>query len=437
MEVVTRDNKNQRSADCDKSIGTLKNTFTRRNFVQAAGASATLSMAGCLGNGGDDGGSGFTFGSLFATSGDVEVIGSPMMNSVELAVNQINDNGGINGEEIELVQRDNGSDPATGVEESRSLINDENVDIVFGAYTSAMRDAITETYVSNEVPLFYPTLYEGSVCEAIGDDIVVPRENLEWLFFNGAVPKQQISPYVPWLMDNLDVESFYLIGNDYIWPRTTNTILKDFIDDNDGEVIGENYVPLGFTDWGSELQDIRDEDPDIVYFTTVGDTQVSMIRQAAELGLTDEMEWAGNIMSEQEARAAGDGADGMYCSAPYFINIDSEENEGYIGSYRDEYGEDTTPNFVSEAAYWAVLMTVQAIEEAGDVSGPTDVRDALESEITLQAPQGEVRMDPGTHHCALQSRVGEYDAESAQFDIREEFGQIEPAGISVKANCLE
>lgn len=434
---MARDIKSQRSSDSNRGTRSLKNKFTRRNFVQAAGASATVSMAGCLGNGGGGDDSGFTFGALFATSGDVEVIGSPMMNSVELAVNQINENGGINGEEVDLVQRDNGSDPATGIEESRSLINDENVDIVFGAYTSAMRDAITETYVSNEVPLFYPTLYEGGVCEAIGDDIVVPQENLEWLFFNGAVPRQQISPYVPWLMDNLDVESFYLIGNDYIWPRTTNTILKDFIDENDGEVLGENYVPLGFTDWGSELQDIRDADPDIVYFTTVGDTQVSMIRQAAELGLTDEMEWAGNIMSEQEARAAGDGADGMYCSAPYFINVDSEENDEYIGSYRDAYGEDTTPNFVSEASYWAVLMTVQAIEEAGDVSGPTDVRDALESEITLQAPQGEVQMDPGTHHCALQSRVGEYNSDTAQFDVREEFGQIEPAGISVQANCLE
>jgi ABC-type branched-subunit amino acid transport system substrate-binding protein len=435
---MARDIGKQCSSDSEKNTKSLRDKFTRRKFVQATGASAAVSMAGCLGNGGNGGGSsGFTFGALFATSGSVEVIGQPMMNSVELAVNQINADGGINGEEINLVKRDNGSDPATGIEESRSLINDENADIVFGAYTSAMRDAITETFVTNEVPLWYPTLYEGSVCEAIGDDIVVPRENLEWLFFNGAVPKQQISPYVPWLVDNLDVESFYLIGNDYIWPRTTNTILKDFIDENDGEVVGENYVPLGFTDWGSELQDIRDADPDIVYFTTVGDTQVSMIRQAAELGLTDEMEWAGNIMSEQEARAAGDGADGIYNSAPYFINIDSEENDQYIGSYRDEYGEDTTPNFVSEAAYWGVQMTVQAIEEADDVSGPTDIRDALESDITLQAPQGEVQMDPGTHHCALQSRVGEYNADSEQFEIREEFGRIEPSGISVQANCLE
>lgn len=430
------DTTNQRVSDSEQSSRSLSKTFSRRNFVQAAGASATVSMAGCLG-GGEGDSSGFTIGALFATSGSVEVIGQPMMNSVELAVNQINANGGIDGEEVNLVKRDNASDPATGIEESRSLINDENADIVFGAYTSAMRDAITDTFVSNEVPLWYPTLYEGSVCEAIGDDIVVPQENLEWLFFNGAVPKQQISPYVPWLVNNLDVESFYLVGNDYIWPRTTNTILKDFIGENGGEVIGESYVPLGFTDWGSELQDIKDADPDLVYFTTVGDTQVAMIQQAAELGLTDGREWAGNIMSEQEARAAGDGADGIYNSAPYFINVDSDENDQYIGSYRDEYGENTTPNFVSEAAYWGVQMTAQAIQEAGDVSGPVDVRDALETDISLQAPQGEVQMDPGTHHCALQSRVGQYDADSEQFDVLEEFGRIEPSGISVQGGCLE
>lgn len=432
---MAQDSKSQRSADSGTNIETFKNNFTRRKFVQATGASATVSMAGCLGNGGGGGG-GLTFGALFALSGSIEVIGRPMMNSVELAVNRINENGGIDGEEVELVQRDNASDPATGIEESRNLINEDNADIVFGAYTSAMRDAITDTYVENEVPLWYPTLYEGSVCRAIGDDIVVPKENLEWLFFNNAVPKQQIQPYVPWLMEELDVESFYLIGNDYIWPRTTNTILRDFIEENNGEVIEENYVPLGFTDWGSELTDIDDADPDIVYFTTVGDTQVSMIKQAAELGLTENIEWAGNIMSEQEARAAGEGADGMYTSAPYFINIDSEENDEYIGSYRDEYGEDTTPNFVSEAAYWAPLMAAKAIEEAEDVGGPADIKAALETDITLQAPQGEVQMDPGTHHCAVQSQVGEYNGETQQFEIREEFGQIEPSGISVEPDCL-
>ncbi len=432
---MARDVKSQRSSDSAGYTHAVSDKFTRRRFVQAAGASATVSMAGCLGNGGDDS-PGLTFGALFALSGEIEVIGRPMMNSVELAVDRINANGGINGEEINLVQRDNSSDPATGIEESRNLINDDNADIVFSAYTSAMRDAITETYVENQVPLWYPTLYEGSVCRAIGDDIVVPRENLEWLFFNGAVPQQQIEPYVPWLMEEQDVESFYLIGNDYIWPRTTNTILRDFIEENNGSVINEDYVPLDFTDWGSELQTIAEADPDIVYFTTVGDSQVAMIRQAAELGLTDDMVFAGNIMSEQEARAAGEGADGVFCSAPYFINVESDENDEYIGSYRDEFGEDTTPNFVSEAAYWGVLMAAEAIEEAGDVTGPTEVRDALETDITLQAPQGEVQMDPGTHHCALQSRVGEYNAETGQFDIREDFGRIEPAGISVEPDCL-
>lgn len=415
----------------------LGSRVDRRRFIQAAGAAGALSLAGCAGGSGGSGGDSLTFGALYALSGSIEVIGRPMMNSVELAVDQLNANGGVNGQEVELAQRDNQSDPATGIEESRALINDDGADIVFGAYTSAMRDAITETYVENEVPLFYPTLYEGSVCTAIGDEIVVPEENLEWLFFNGAVPRQQIEPYVPWLVENEGVESFYLVGNDYIWPRTTNTILTDFIENNGGEVVAENYVPLAFTDWGSELQNIRDADPDIVYFTTVGDSQVAMIQQAAELGLTDEMVFAGNIMSEQEARAAGDAADGMYTSAPYFINVDTSENEEYIGSYRDEYGEDTTPNFVSEAAYWSVLMTAQAIEDAGGVEGSTGIRDALESEITIQAPQGEVSMDPGTHHCALQSRVGQFNSDSGQFEVLENFGQIAPSGISVQEGCLQ
>lgn len=422
----------------DKHITENDKFINRRKFIQVAGASTAVSVAGCLG-GGDGGGSSgsLTFGALYALSGSVEVIGRPMMNSTELAVSQLNANGGINGQEVEFVKRDNGSDPATGIEESRALINDDNADIVFGAYTSAMRDAVTDTYVQNEVPFFYPTLYEGSVCNAIGDSVVVPKENLQWLFFNNAVPKQQIKPYIPWLIENKDVKDFYLIGNDYIWPRTTNTILKDFISENNANVVGENYVPLAFTDWGTELQAIADADPDIVYFTTVGDSQVAMIQQAASLGLTEDTVFAGNIMSEQEARAAGDAADGIYTSAPYFINVDTPENEEYINSYREEYGDDTTPNFVSEAAYWSVLMTANAIEQAGGADGPAGVRDALETEITMQAPQGEVTMDPGTHHSVLQSRVGQFNAESGQFEVVEEFGQIDPAGISVQDGCLD
>lgn len=417
--------------------------FDRRTMMKLAGSAGVGGLAGCMGGGGSGGGGPLTLGALFALSGTNEVIGRPMMNSVELAVNQINNNGGIDGREIELVQADNASDPQTGIERSRELINSDGCQLVFGAYTSAMRNAISSVYVENEVPLFYPTLYEGGVCttieggEGFSGDINVPQETLEWVFFNGAVPRQQIEPYIPWIFENYDVSSFYLVGSDYVWPQTTNAVVDDFVQENGGEIVAEEYFPLGFTDWGSALSDIESADPDVVYFTTVGSSMVSMLQQADSLGLTEDTLWAGNIMSEQEAQGAGSAADGVLTSAPYFTSIDSEANNAYISAYEEEYGTDTTPNFVAEAAYWSVLMTEQALTESGsDVSSGQEIKTALENEITVEAPQGPVTMNPDNHHATLQSRVGEYNADSGSFDTLTEFGQIEPSGLTVAGSCL-
>ena len=417
---------------------------SRRSILAGLGAGATFGLAGCVGGGGGGGGDDtLTAGALYALSGTAEVIGRPMMNSTELAIDQINADGGLDGREIELVKKDNESDPQTGIERSRELVTEESCDIVFGAYTSAMRNAITDVYVENEVPLFYPTLYEGGVCSSIdgaegfSGQINVPQENLEWIWFNGAVPRQQIQPYIPWLMEEEDVESFYLIGSDYVWPHTTNAVLDDFVSENGGEIVAENYVPLDFTDWGSTLSDIESANPDAVYFTTVGASQVAMINQAADLGLTDEFVWAGNIMSEQEAQSAGDAADGMYTSAPYFTSLETEANDTYISSYEEAYGTDTTPNFVAEAAYWAPLMTAELLRQNDpSASSASAVKAALENEVTIDAPQGEVTMNPGTHHCSLQSRVGRYDADASEFEVFEEFGSLEASGITVQDGCL-
>jgi ABC-type branched-subunit amino acid transport system substrate-binding protein len=142
-------------------------------------------------------------------------------------------------------------------------------------------------------------------------------------------------------------------------------------------------------------------------------------------------------MSEQEAQSAGEAADGIYTSAPYFTSLDTNENNDYISTYESEYGTDTTPNFVAEAAYWAPLMTAELLRQNDpQASTSSQVKAALENEATITAPQGEVTMDPGTHHCSLQSRVGQYNAGNSEFDVVQEFGSFEASGITVEEACL-
>jgi ABC-type branched-subunit amino acid transport system substrate-binding protein len=432
------------SENSSSNSQSTEQTNSRRSFLKAAGGSVAVasSLSGCALFGGGSGSSAFKVGAQMPLSGVYETRGTPMMNATQLAVQRVNDNGGIDGRDVELVTRDNQSDPNTGVEQARELTLEEGVNVTFGGMASSMRNAVLPIHVDNEVPYFYATSYEGGVCQEIGgveefiDGINIPKDLLEWGFFSGAVPSQELDPFVSYLTENVQSDSWFLVGADYLWPHAMHSVLKDFLSDAGVNVVGETYAPPANENWESTISDIQSADPDMVYMS-LNAGAVPFMNQAASLGLTDQAEFASSAMTTPLAGAIGEPADGVYGSNDWFTSVDNEASNRFMEDYQNEYGSEATPSNYAESCYFQVLMTAQALRDnAPDASSGADVKEALEQSPSYDAPQGTVEMDPSTHHCFLNPRVGQYDADAGSFEVLQTRENVAPYGTTVQQDCL-
>jgi len=364
-----------------------------------------------------------------------------MMNATKMAVDEINSDGGINGKEINLIEKDNQSDPGTGTQQARELINQENVMITLGGMASGMRNAVLPVHADNEVPYFYATSYEGGVCreiEGIGDyvdGINVPKDLLEWGFFTGAVPSQQLNTYIPYLVDQHDTDSWYLIGADYLWPHAMHSVVKNLLNEQGVDVLGETYAPPANEDWETTISDIQDKEPDLVY-TSLNAGMSPFLKQSVSLGVKGSATYASSGMTTPFARSIGDPADDVYASQTYFASVGVDGNTEFLQSYRDRY-DGSTPSAFAVNCYTQVYIIKAAIEENNpEASTGPELRDALENSIEVQTPKGAVEMDPGTHHCIQNSYVGQFNSESDDIDILQTVEDVAPYGDLVEENCL-
>jgi urea transport system substrate-binding protein len=240
---------------------------------------------------------------------------------------------------------------------------------------------------------WYPTLYEGRECS-------------KNVIYTGAVPNQQQDEFIPWLLQNFGPR-FYLIGSDYIYPREENNYCKKILAEIGGEVVEEEYVPLGHSEFSSVINKFRATQPNVIFSTVVGDSVVALHRQYRSAGLDpDTMPMASLTTSENEVAAmGGDAAAGHFTSAPYFMVHQSPENEQFVEAYLKRWGSDKVTHFVSEASYFQVYLFKQAVEKLApsDITPPT-IREAVKDE-ELTAPQGRVRIERENLHTWLWPKI--------------------------------
>lgn len=343
-------------------------------------------------------------GVLFSLTGTTGIIEESLNKATIMAIEEINAAGGINGMQITPIVEDPASDPATFAEKARKLVLGDNCVSVFGSYTSASRKAVLPVFEKRNNLYWYPTLYEGRECS-------------KNVIYTGAVPNQQQDDFVPWLVENFG-KRWYLIGSNYIYPKEENNYCKKLLAELGAEVVDEEYVPLGHSEFSSVVNKFRSEKPDVIFSTVVGDSVVALHRQYRAAGLDPEkMPMASLTTSENEVAAmGGDAAAGHFTSAPYFMVWDSPENEKFVEAYRSRWGEDKVTHFVSEPSYFQVYMFKQAVEKlaASDIS-PENVREAVKG-VELTAPQGKVRLDPATLHTYLWPKIGMCKSDG-QFEI--------------------
>lgn len=332
-------------------------------------------------------------GVLFSLTGTTAIIEESLHKATLMAIEEINAQGGINGMKIVPVEEDPASDPATFADKARKLVLSDRCVSVFGSYTSASRKAVLPVFEKRNNLYWYPTLYEGRECS-------------KNVIYTGAVPNQQQDEFIPWLIKNFGPR-FYLIGSNYIYPKEENNYCKTLLKQYGGEVIGEEYVPLGHSEFSSVINKFRNLKPDVIFSTVVGDSVVALHRQYRAAGLDPaRMPMASLTTSENEIAAmGGDAAAGHFTSAPYFMVHKSPENERFVEAYRSRWGGDKVTHFVSEPSYFQVYLFKQAVEKLGgkDIDPPT-IREAVKGEEMI-APQGRVRIERENLHTWLWPKI--------------------------------
>lgn len=343
-------------------------------------------------------------GVLFSLTGTTAIIEESLHKATLLAIEEINAAGGINGLQIVAVEEDPASDPATFAEKARKLVVGDKCVSVFGSYTSASRKAVLPVFEKRDNLYWYPTLYEGRECS-------------KNVIYTGAVPNQQQDEFVPWLIQNFGPK-FYLIGSNYIYPKEENNYCKKLLEKYGGEVVDEEYVPLGHSEFSSVINKFRSSQPNVIFSTVVGDSVVALHRQYRAAGLDPaKMPMASLTTSENEIAAmGGDAAAGHFTSAPYFMVHKSPENDKFVSAYLKRWGGDKVTHFVSEPSYFQVYLFKQAVEKLApsDITPPT-IREAVKGE-SLIAPQGKVQIEKENLHTWLWPKIAQAKSDG-QFEV--------------------
>ncbi len=343
----------------------------------------------------NSGGDTIKVGILHSLSGTMAISEKSVVDAEMLAIEEINKAGGVLGKQIQPIQEDGASDWPTFAEKAKKLIDQDKVVAIFGCWTSASRKAVLPVFEEKKHMLWYPVQYEGQECS-------------NNIFYTGAAPNQQIEPSVDWLLENKGKE-FFLVGSDYVFPRTANTIIKAQLAAKGGKTVGEDYLPLGNTEVTPIITKIKAALPNggVIYNTLNGDSNVAFFKQLQGAGLTpDKYPTMSVSIAEEEVKAIGvEYLKGHYAAWNYFQTVDTPANNKFVEAFKAKYGSDRVTNDPMESAYIGVYMWKQAVEKAKTADDLEAVRKAAYGQ-TFEAPQGTVTLE-SNHHLAKFVRIGE------------------------------
>ncbi len=352
-------------------------------------------------------------GQLHSATGTMAISETGSIQAEQLAIDQINAKGGILGRQIKVVQEDGASDWPTFAEKAKKLLVQDRVAAVFGCWTSASRKAVLPVFEKENGLLYYPTFYEG-------------LEQSKNVFYTGQEATQQIIAGLDWLHKEKGAKTFFLIGSDYIWPRTSNKIARKHIENVlKGEVVEEQYYPLGHTQFGSLINKIKMKKPDVVYAIVVGGSNVSFYKQLKAAGITSENQTLLTIsVTEDELLGiGGENMVGFYAAMKYFQSLDNPNNKEFVSAFKAKYGPNAVIGDVTQAGYLGPWLWKAAVERAGSFDVDKVVAASPNIELTT-APEGYVKLHEN-HHLWSKLRVGQV-LEDGQFKVVYESGLIEP-----------
>lgn len=332
-------------------------------------------------------------GILHSLSGTMAISEVSLKDAEMMAIEEINAAGGVLGKKIEPVIEDGASDWPKFAEKAKKLLQNDKVATVFGCWTSASRKAVLPVFEANNGLLWYPVQYEG-------------MESSPNIFYTGAAPNQQIVPAVEWLLKNKG-KKFFLLGSDYVFPRTANKIIKAQLKAMGGELVAEEYTPLGHTDYSTIVNKVKTAKPDVIFNTLNGDSNVAFFKQLKDAGITSkDITTLSVSIAEEEIRGIGaENMKGHLVSWNYYQTTDTPENKEFVRKYKAKYGENRVTDDPIEAAYIQVYLWAEAVKKAGS----TDVAKVKEAAkgLEFKAPEGLVKIEGENQHLWKPVRIGE------------------------------
>ncbi|MFP7231237.1 urea ABC transporter substrate-binding protein [Bacillus subtilis] len=341
----------------------------------------------------DTSGDSVKVGILHSLSGTMAISEVSVHDAELMAIQEINQKGGVLGKKLQPIVEDGASDWPTYAEKMRKLLQQDKAAAVFGGWTSASRKAMLPVVEQNNGLLFYPVQYEG-------------MESSPNIFYTGATTNQQIVPAVDWLLKNKG-KTFFLIGSDYVFPRTANKIIKAQVKAAGGEIAGEEYTPLGHTNYSTLVSKIKDKQPDVIFNTLNGDSNVAFFKQLKDAGISaDDMPVMSASVAEEEIRGIGpDVLKGHYAVWNYFQTTNTSENQTFVKNYKKMNGDSRVTSDPIEAGYNAVYLWAAAVEKAKSFN-IDKVKKAADG-IAFKAPGGTVKIDGDTQHLYKTVRIGQ------------------------------
>ena len=387
----------------------------RRNFIKATVLAAALSSIGMAAHAADT----IKVGVLHSLSGTMAISETALKETVLMTIDEINKAGGVMGKKLEPVVVDPASNWPLFAEKARQLLTKDKVAVTFGCWTSVSRKSVLPVYKELNGLLFYPVQYEGEELE-------------KNVFYTGAAPNQQAIPAVEYLMskDGGEAKRFVLLGTDYVYPRTTNKILRAFLKSKgvaDADIM-EDYTPFGHSDYQTIIAKIKkfasEGKKTAVVSTINGDSNVPFYKELGNAGLkaTDVPVVAFSVGEEELRGVDTKPLVGHLASWNYFMSLKNPENDKFVKMYRDWAKKSKLPNADKvvtndpmEATYIGIHMWKQAVEKAK--STDTDKVIAAMAGQTFKAPSGIVsKMDEKNHHLHKSVFIGEVKADG-QFNV--------------------
>lgn len=344
-------------------------------------------------------------GVLHSLSGTMAISETTLRDTVLMMIERQNDAGGLLGRELEPVVVDPASDEPRFAELSRELLESEEVDVVFGTWTSASRKAVLPVFEELNGLLFYPVQYEG-------------EESSRNVFYTGAAPNQQAIPAVDYLLNELGIERFVLAGTDYVYPRTTNRILESYLKDHGiaEEDIMINYTPFGHSDWQTIVSDIRsfgsEGTPTAVVSTINGDANVPFYIELGNQGVSAEdiPVIAFSVGEEELSGFNTEPLVGHLAAWNYFMSEENPANDEFVEAWWEYIGDyDRVTNDPMEATYIGFSMWAEAVEKAGTTDVDA-VREAMYGIVVPNLTGGYAVMNTN-HHLTKPVLIGEIQAD--------------------------